>query len=124
VTPVRVVYRKYDGSLHWHMELGRLSGNQFGTSVALSAAGSTALVGAIGYDSYAGAGYVFTPGRLAGWLELPVRRAVSLVSVPAGDGSAGEGVLRPASGEFPISSVRLTAGVLLAGRVPVGPAAA
>ena len=41
---------------------GTASGNQFGTSVALSAGGSTALVGAIGYDSYAGAGYVFTPG--------------------------------------------------------------
>ena len=39
------------------------SGNQFGTSVALSAGGSTALVGGIGYNSYAGAGYVFTPGR-------------------------------------------------------------
>lgn len=36
----------------------------FGSSVALSAGGSTAaLVGAIGYNSYAGAGYVFTPGR-------------------------------------------------------------
>jgi hypothetical protein len=34
----------------------------FGSSVALSAGGSTALVGAIGYNSYAGAGYVFTPG--------------------------------------------------------------
>ena len=33
------------------------------SSVALSAGGSTALVGAIGYDSYAGAGYVFTPGQ-------------------------------------------------------------
>jgi hypothetical protein len=42
---------------------GTASGNQFGTSVALSAEGSTALVGAIGYNSYAGAGYVFTPGR-------------------------------------------------------------
>lgn len=41
---------------------GTASGNQFGTSVALSAGGSTALVGAIGYNSYAGAGYVFTPG--------------------------------------------------------------
>lgn len=41
---------------------GPASGNQFGTSVALSAGGSTALVGAIGYNSYAGAGYVFTPG--------------------------------------------------------------
>jgi hypothetical protein len=39
-----------------------------GTSVALSGGGSTALAGAIGYNSYAGAGYVFTPGqrRLAG----------------------------------------------------------
>lgn len=35
----------------------------FGASVALSAGGSTALVGAIGYNSYARAGYVFTPGR-------------------------------------------------------------
>ncbi|HJY59173.1 MAG TPA: FG-GAP repeat protein [Streptosporangiaceae bacterium] len=42
---------------------GAASGNQFGTSVALSAGGSTALVGAIGYNSYAGAGYVFAPGR-------------------------------------------------------------
>jgi hypothetical protein len=39
------------------------SNNQFGASVALSAGDSTALVGAIGYNSYAGAGYVFTPGR-------------------------------------------------------------
>lgn len=23
VTPIRVIYRKYDGSLHWNMELGR-----------------------------------------------------------------------------------------------------
>jgi hypothetical protein len=47
---------------------GTAPGNQFGTSVALSAGGSTALVGAIGYNSYAGAGYVFTPRppRLAG----------------------------------------------------------
>jgi trimeric autotransporter adhesin len=37
--------------------------DQFGSSVALSAGGSTAVVGAIGYNSYAGAGYVFTPGR-------------------------------------------------------------
>jgi len=35
----------------------------FGTSVALSAGGSTALVGATGHNSYAGAGYVFTPRR-------------------------------------------------------------
>jgi hypothetical protein len=41
---------------------GTAPGNQFGASVALSAGGSTALVGAIGYNSYAGAGYVFTPG--------------------------------------------------------------
>jgi hypothetical protein len=34
--------------------------NQFGASVALSAAGSTALIGAVGHDKDAGAGYVFT----------------------------------------------------------------
>jgi hypothetical protein len=38
------------------------SDNQFGASVALSAGGGTALVGAIGCNSYTGAGYVFTPG--------------------------------------------------------------
>ena len=35
----------------------------FGSSVALSAQGSTALVGAFEHDKNAGAGYVFTPGR-------------------------------------------------------------
>jgi FG-GAP repeat len=39
------------------------SGSQFGSSVALTPAGSTVLVGAIGDNSYAGAGYVFTPYR-------------------------------------------------------------
>jgi hypothetical protein len=34
--------------------------DQFGYSVALSAAGTTALVGAVGRDSYTGAAYVFT----------------------------------------------------------------
>jgi hypothetical protein len=31
VTPIRVVYRKYDGSLHWHMVLGRLGADEHGT---------------------------------------------------------------------------------------------
>jgi uncharacterized protein len=31
VTPIQVVYRKYDGSLHWHMELGRLGTDEYGT---------------------------------------------------------------------------------------------
>ena len=31
MTPIRVVYRKYDGSLHWHMELGRLGADEYGT---------------------------------------------------------------------------------------------
>jgi hypothetical protein len=31
MTPIRVVYRKYDGSLHWHMELGRLGADGHGT---------------------------------------------------------------------------------------------
>jgi hypothetical protein len=34
----------------------------FGSSVALSAGGGTALVGAAEYNSYGGAAYVFTPG--------------------------------------------------------------
>jgi uncharacterized protein len=29
--PVRVVYRKYDGSLHWHMMLYRLGSDEYGT---------------------------------------------------------------------------------------------
>jgi len=31
VTPIRVIYRKYDGSLHWNMELGRLGADEHGT---------------------------------------------------------------------------------------------
>jgi hypothetical protein len=31
VTPIRVVYRKYDGGLHWHMQLGRLGTDEHGT---------------------------------------------------------------------------------------------
>jgi hypothetical protein len=39
MTPVRVVYRKYDGSLHWHLELGRLGEDEHG--VWLAAPGGT-----------------------------------------------------------------------------------
>ena len=59
------VFTRRDGTWSQAGELtasGTAPGNQFGASVALSASGSTALVGAIGYNSYAGAGYVFTPG--------------------------------------------------------------
>jgi hypothetical protein len=35
----------------------------FGNSVALSAGGGTALIGAVGRHKDAGAGYVFAPGR-------------------------------------------------------------
>lgn len=31
VTPIRVIYRKYDGCLHWNMELGRLGADEHGT---------------------------------------------------------------------------------------------
>jgi hypothetical protein len=31
MTPIRVVYRKYDGSLHWHTELTRLGTDEHGT---------------------------------------------------------------------------------------------
>jgi uncharacterized protein len=31
VGSVRVIYRKYDGSLHWHMELARLGSDEYGT---------------------------------------------------------------------------------------------
>jgi len=30
MTPIRVIYRKYDGSLHWHMKLGRLGADEHG----------------------------------------------------------------------------------------------
>jgi uncharacterized protein len=39
VTPIRVVYRKYDGSLHWHMELGWPGADEYGTWLG-AAAGS------------------------------------------------------------------------------------
>ena len=45
MTPVRVIYRKYDGSLHWHMQLGRLGEDEHGTWLA-APAGSTARRGA------------------------------------------------------------------------------
>jgi uncharacterized protein len=41
MTPVQVIYRKYDGSLHWHTELGRLGEDEHGTWLA-APAGSTA----------------------------------------------------------------------------------
>lgn len=31
MTSIRVIYRKYDGSLHWHMELARLGADEYGT---------------------------------------------------------------------------------------------
>jgi hypothetical protein len=37
VTPIRVVYRKYDGSLHWHMQLGWLGADEHGTWLAAPA---------------------------------------------------------------------------------------
>lgn len=41
MTPVQVIYRKYDNGLHWHMELGRLGEDEHGTWLA-APAGSTA----------------------------------------------------------------------------------
>jgi uncharacterized protein len=38
---VRVVYRKYDGSLHWHMQLDRLGEDEYGVWLG-APAGSTA----------------------------------------------------------------------------------
>lgn len=35
--PVQVLYRKYDGSLHWHMELARLGEDEHGTWLAAPA---------------------------------------------------------------------------------------
>jgi hypothetical protein len=43
--PVRVVYRKYDRTLHWHMELPRLGTDEHGTWLG-APAGSTARRGA------------------------------------------------------------------------------
>ena len=34
---VRVIYRKYDGSLHWHLELGRLGEDEHGVWLAAPA---------------------------------------------------------------------------------------
>jgi hypothetical protein len=31
VPPIHVIYRKYDGRLHWHMDLGRLGADDYGT---------------------------------------------------------------------------------------------
>ncbi len=41
MTPVQVIYRKFDGGLHWHMELGRLGEDEYGTWLA-APGGSTA----------------------------------------------------------------------------------
>ena len=41
MAPVQVIYRKYDGGLHWHMELGRLGEDEHGVWLA-APAGSTA----------------------------------------------------------------------------------
>lgn len=38
--PVRVVYRKYDGSLHWHMDLTRLGTDEHGTWLGAGAGSS------------------------------------------------------------------------------------
>jgi uncharacterized protein len=40
VIPVQVIYRKYDGGLHWHMELGRLGEDEHGTWLAAPAGGT------------------------------------------------------------------------------------
>jgi hypothetical protein len=37
VTPIQVIYREYDGTLHWHMELGRLGDDEHGTWLAAPA---------------------------------------------------------------------------------------
>jgi hypothetical protein len=36
VAPIRVVYRKYDGSPHWHTELTRLGTDELGTWAAVT----------------------------------------------------------------------------------------
>ena len=69
-------------------------GDRFGQSVALTADGNTALIGAVGRDSYTGAAYVFASTR-SGW-----QQAAELTASDAASGdSFGEAVALTADGK-------------------------
>jgi hypothetical protein len=65
VAPIRVVYRKYDGSLHWHMELRRLGADEYGTWLG-APAGSQSRRGAEEPVTFPEA-YVLLIPRAGGW---------------------------------------------------------
>lgn len=65
MTPIRVVYLKYDGSLHWHMELGRLGADEYGTWLA-APAGSRCQRGSEEPVTFPQA-YVLLIPRVGGW---------------------------------------------------------
>jgi uncharacterized protein len=65
VTPIRVVYRKYDGSLHWHQELGQLGADEHGTWLA-APAGSQSRRGSEEPVTFPHA-YVLLIPRSGGW---------------------------------------------------------
>jgi trimeric autotransporter adhesin len=69
----------------------------FGSSVALSADGTTALIGAIGVDSGAGAAYVFHVADEDSWLTTSTPTAVLTISAPFAS-YVGTGVALSADG--------------------------
>ena len=72
------VIRKSPATAKGYSQQAELTGSAtteggFGSSVALSAGGSTALVGDFEHDKDAGAGYVFAPGRRArAWITVVI----------------------------------------------------
>src|SRR5579872_683689 len=63
---VRVVYRKYDGSLHWHMKLTRLGTDEHGTWLG-APAGSTARRGDQAPVTFDEAYVMLVPTRPSWW---------------------------------------------------------
>jgi uncharacterized protein len=62
---IRVIYRKYDGSLHWHIELARLGADEHGTWLA-APAGSQSQRGSEKPVTFPEA-YVLLIPRSGGW---------------------------------------------------------
>lgn len=66
MAPVRVIYRKYDGSLHWHLELGRLGEDEYGVWLG-APAGSSAQRGDEPPVVFEQAYVMLVPGGAARW---------------------------------------------------------
>jgi len=64
--PVRVIYRKYDGSLHWHMRLARLGEDEHGVWLG-APAGSQAQRGAEPAITFDQAYVLLIPAGQARW---------------------------------------------------------